>query len=217
MKRLLIPLLILALLLCACGSAAENAPEQESPAEEPAEEPESCEPPILPIGAVGAGDNTELPILPEPAGEEPALGGTELTLDGISSYLRVTLPEGWTWEETEAVPDGRVFTLRPAGGGDYAVELRWWADGFGMCGTGVSMEDYVLPNGRTATLATETIRNSLIWTLILPPSPDAFTVQICADQALFEEHRPELDLMLGSLRQGVLAQQTPVTENAPDA
>ena len=83
-----------------------------------------------------------------------------------------------------------------------------------MCGTGVDFREIELPNGMKATLATETSREEngevVWWTLILPASPDQFTLHISAPQSLIDEHQAELDAMLGSLQIGVLAHPTKV-------
>lgn len=198
MKRLL-PLLLALLLLCACGASSteEELRAEETPAA-PVEEIDEDELPIIPEGA----------SVPDPAGEDdalPALSDTDVTLDGISSYLRVTLPEGWTWEQAGGTADGVVYGLRPAGDPDFVVELHYWPEGFGMCGTGVTFTDYTLADGRKATIAYEVIGDSISWTMILPESPDAFTIQFTADMAVYEAHRAELEQMLGTIRQGVLA------------
>ena len=185
MKRLF-PLLLTLTLLCACG--APPVAENKLP---PATE------------------------APPPTAKPAAPEGAEVTLDGLSSYLRVTLPEGWTWEEREATADGRVLVLRPETDADFPVELHWWASTFAMCGTGVSFSDYLLPDGRSATLAVEDGSDCRFWTLILPEAPDSFTVQIVAEPAAFDAHAAELESLLLSLRTGVLAQLTPVSTETP--
>ena len=228
MKRLLVPLLILLLLLCACGTAQGNdpatAPEAEAEEEEFEDDVTGNELPILPSWddtPAESGESDELPILGEnalaPDDGVPAPGAGTVTLDGISSYLRVDLPEGWTWEQAGGTADGAACRLHPESDPDFTVELRWWQKGFAMCGTGVSFADYTLPDGRTATLATEEAGESLFWTLILPEAPDSFTVQYTGDKAAFEAHRAELELLLGSIRQGVLAQPNAVTVPTSDA
>ena len=207
MKKLLPLLLILLLLLSACGAPAEQpdpAPE-ETPESEPGT-PEAPEPTTL-----EGMDEDELPIFPAdgsgPAREEdaPALGEETVTLDGIDSYLRVTLPEGWTWAQAAGAVEGTVYGLWPEDDPDFKVELHWWPERFAMCGTGVTFQDYTLPNGQKATLAYERIGEDFCWTLILPESPDSFTIQFNAPYALYEAHRAELEQMLGTLQQGVLA------------
>lgn len=206
MKRTLPLLLALVLLLCACGAAAE-------PAQTAAPVPTETLPAAQPKAEDGP-DEDELPIMPEqPASDAPvpaedspaALSDETVTLDGTDSYLRVTLPRGWTWEQAAGVQSGTVYGLWPEDDIDFRVELRFWPERFGMCGTGVTFQEYSLPNGQKANLATERIGEDFYWTLILPESPDSFTIQFTAPYALYESHRAELELLLGSIQQGVLA------------
>ena len=208
MKRIL-PLLLVLLLLAACGAPAdrEALPSPESGSAAPAESPAAA--------AMTEPDEDELPIQiegdePVPTEEPgtiqpPALSDTQVTLDGLSSFLRVTLPQGWTWEQAAGTVEGTVYGLYPENDPDFKVELHYWPNRFGMCGTGVTFQDYTLPDGRTATLAYEIIDESIFWTLILPESPDSFTIQFAVPYALYEAHRAELELMLGTIQQGVLA------------
>ena len=206
MKKLIPFLLILSLLLAACGGAAQPAPSQPEPAKtesapaspspSPAEETPSLE---FELPLIGDGPLT-------PAEELPVLSEETVTLDGIASYLRLTLPEGWTWAQAAGTVDGTVYGLWPETDPAFKLELHCWPERFAMCGTGVSFTDYPLPDGKTATLATEQIGEELMWTLILPESPDSFTVQFVAPQALYEAHRAELELLLSTLQQGVKAQ-----------
>ena len=206
MKKLIPFLLILSLLLAACGGAAQPAPSQPEPAKtesapashspSPAEETPSQE---FELPLIGDGPLT-------PAGELPVLSEETVTLDGIASYLRLTLPEGWTWAQAGGTPEGTVYGLYPKKDSAFKVELHYWPDRFAMCGTGVSFTDYPLPDGKTATLATEQIGEELMWTLILPEAPDSFTIQFVGPQALYEAHRAELELLLSTLQQGVKAE-----------
>ena len=206
MKKLIPFLLILSLLLAACGGAAQPAPSQPEPAKtesapaspspSPAEETPSLE---FELPLIGDGPLT-------PAGELPVLSEETVTLDGIASYLRLTLPEGWTWEQAGGTQEGTVYGLWPETDPAFKLELHYWPQRFGMCGTGVTFEDFSLPDGKTATLATEQIGEELMWTLILPESPDSFTIQFVAPAALYESHQAELELLLSTLQQGVKAQ-----------
>lgn len=207
MKKLIPLLLILSLLLAACGSVIPPA-QSEPQAEKTEAAPASSTPSPSPTEAQP--QEFELPVLGSesltPAGELPALGDETVTLDGISSYLRLTLPEGWTWEQAGGTPEGTVYGLYPEKDPAFKVELHYWPQRFGMCGTGVSFEDFSLPDGKTATLATEQMGEELMWTLILPESPDSFTIQFVAPNTLYESHRAELELLLSTLQQGVKAE-----------
>ena len=206
MKKLIPFLLILSLLLAACGGAAQPAQSEPQPAKT---ESAPASPSPSPAEETQA-QEFELPLLGDepltPAGEFPALGDETVTLDGVSSYLRVTLPEGWTWEQAAGTVDGTVYGLWPEKDPAFKVELHYWPQRFGMCGTGVTFEEYPLPDGKTATLATEQIGEDLMWTLILPEAPDSFTIQFVAPQALYEAHLAELELLLSTLQQGVKAE-----------
>ena len=207
MKKLIPLLLILSLLLAACGSVVPPA-QSEPQAEKTEAAPAASTPSPSPTEAQP--QEFELPVLGSeslpPVGELPTLGTEIVTLDGISSYLRLTLPEGWTWEQAAGTQEGTVYGLYPEKEPAFKVELHYWPDRFAMCGTGVSFTDYPLPDGKTATLATEQIGKDLTWILILPESPDSFTIQFVGPQALYEAHRAELELLLSTLQQGVKAQ-----------
>ena len=205
MKKLIPFLLILSLLLAACGGAAQPAQSEARPAKT---ESAPASPSPSPAEETPA-QEFELPLLGSepltPAGELPALGTEIVTLDGIASYLRLTLPEGWTWAQAAGTVDGTVYGLWPETDPAFKLELHCWPDRFAMCGTGVTFQDYTLPSGEKATLAYERIGEEFTWILILPEAPDSFTIQFAGPYSLYETHRQELELLLGSIRQGVLA------------
>ena len=204
MKKLLPLLLISALLLAACGSVAPPAQhdplpvaaEQATPAPSPAEDTKT--------------EEYELPVLGDapltaPREDVPLLGEETVTLDGLDSYLRLTLPEGWAWEQAAGTVDGTVCGLWPEADPDFKVELHFWPTKFAMCGTGVTFQDYTLPSGEKASLAYERIGEEFTWILILPEAPDSFTIQFAGPYSLYETHRQELELLLSTLQQGILA------------
>ncbi len=216
MKRILPLLLILVLLLAACGAEAET---EASPDPEPLLPPEDAPGAPDDHSAPNDGpDEDELPILTgDGAVDLPATSEETVTLDGLSSYLRVTLPEGWTWAQAGGTPEGTVYGLWPEDDPDFKVELHCWPEKFAMCGTGVTFQDYTLPNGEKATLAYERIGDEISWVLILPEAPDSFTIQFAVPYSLYESHRAELELLLGTVQHGVLAGLDVVNEDEPTA
>lgn len=190
MKKI-IPLLLILLLLGACA----RAPQPEA-APDPTEAPEVTE---APAPTADSGKTEE---------EMYDMNKETVTLDGRDSYLRLTLPEGWDWTEGETSEDRSSLVLTPRTNDGFRVELVWWAS-FGMCGTGVDFSEYPLPDGRTATLAVEKGGDQIWWTLILPESPDKFTIQFGAPQSVIDAHQAEIDAMLESLQLGELSHIPP--------
>lgn len=187
-----IPLLLMTLLLL---GACARAPQ-------PAELPEQTIEPELTAKPETA------PETPTPEKEETVMRVDTVTLNGLDSYLRLTLPEGWDWTEGEAFEDRSSLVLTPRTNDGFRVELVCW-DSFGMCGTGVDFSDYTLPDGRTATLAVEKSGGQVWWTLILPESPDQFTIQFGAPQSVLDAHQAEIDAMLETLQLGALSHIPP--------
>lgn len=208
MKKL-IPCLLALLLLTGCGApAAAPEPETKLDADPVTEETQKTEetPPTETTG-------TTEPGTPD-GSESSAPTKTEVTLDGLDSYLRMTLPEGWTWTEGKR-SEGRTSILLTAPTDDgFQVEVVRW-DSFGICGTGVEFRELELADGRKATLATEGMADMVWWTLILPAQPDQFTLQLNAPQSRIDQHQAEIDEMLDSLRIGVLAH--PQTAEVPQS
>ena len=190
MKKI-IPVLLALLLLGACA----RAPQPEA-APDPTEAPELT---AAPAPTADSGKTEE---------EMDDMNKETVTLDGRDSYLRLTLPEGWDWTEGETVEDRSSLILTPRTNDGFRVELVWWGS-FGMCGTGVDFSEYTLPDGRTATLAVDKSGDQVWWTLILPDSPDQFTIQFGAPQSVIDAHQAEIDAMLESLQLGELSHIPP--------
>jgi hypothetical protein len=190
MKRI-IPLLLALLLLGGCARAPQTAS-----APDPTKAPELTASPA-PSDAESTSEK-----------EMDDMNHETVTLDGRDSYLRLTLPEGWDWTEGETVEDRSTLILTPRTNDGFRVELVWWAS-FGMCGTGVDFSEYTLPDGRTATLAVDKSGDQVWWTLILPDSPDQFTIQFGAPQSVIDAHQAEIDAMLESLQLGELSHIPP--------
>ncbi len=208
MKRI-IPMLLVLLLLCGCAAAPQpaelpeqtNGPEQTNQPEQ-TNGPEQTNEPELPEKPETDAET------PAPEKEETVMRADAMTLDGTDSYLRLTLPEGWGWTEGETEENRKSLLLCPPTDDGFQIEVSCWDD-FGMCGTGVDFQELQLPNGMKATLATEISDETVWWTLILPASPDQFTLQITAPQALIDAHQAEIDAILSGLQIGALAHIPP--------
>ena len=190
MKKI-IPVLLALLLLGACARAPQTASEPD-----PTKAPELTASPA-PSDAESTSEK-----------EMDDMNHETVTLDGRDSYLRLTLPENWSWTEGETVEDRSTLILTPTTNDGFRVDLVWWAS-FGMCGTGVDFSEYTLPDGRTATLAVDKSGDQVWWTLILPDSPDQFTIQFGAPQSVIDAHQAEIDAMLESLQLGALSHIPP--------
>ena len=200
--RRIIPVLLALLLLTACGKTPEPspAPLPELFADEVTTAPKEAMPPADSESA------TPAPV-PAPAGET-------VTLDGLISYLRLTLPAGWTCAPGEDTGSSKELLLFAPTNDGLQIKLSWW-ESFGMCGTGVTFEEIELPNGMTATLATEPSADGFVlWTLILPQSPEQYTLHIYAPQSAIDAHQAEIDAMLASLTIGTLAELPPQPTDA---
>ena len=199
MKKI-IPILLALLLLAGCGAApaADIASPTETEAPLITEAPEEI---AQPEASGEVPKITESTPAPETAEEAETV-----TLDGISEYLRLTLPEGWSCEAEKESESRRALLLTAEDG--FTVEAIWW-ESFGMCGTGVEFTELELPDGQRATLATETSGGRVWWTLILPHTAECFTLQLGATQEELDAHQAELDALIGSIERGALAEIPP--------
>ena len=198
--RRIIPVLLALLLLTACGKTPEPSP--------------------APLPELFADEETAAPTeettasYNEPETPAPVSAGETVTLDGLVSYLRLTLPAGWTCAPDEDTGSSKELLLFAPTNDGLQIKLSWW-ESFGMCGTGVTFEEIELPNGMTATLATEPSADGFVlWTLILPGSPEQYTLHIYAPQSAIDAHQAEIDAMLASLTIGTLAELPPQPTDA---
>ena len=200
MKKLMLLLLAL-LLLSACAAPAAGPTETPSAVSKETAAPAAQEP----SEETAAPEETKT----ETEGEEQDMSSRRATLDGLDSYLRLTLPEGWSAVEDYMQSGQKCLLLVPPTNDGFTIRVVCW-DSFGMCGTGVSTAEETLPNGMTVTIATEESSDGIVWkTVILPAKSDQFTLQMYAQSAIFAEHQAEIDEILASLKLGELSHIPP--------
>ena len=109
-----------------------------------------------------------------PFGDDWPANGTLAEYENGYISLKLTLPEGWDWQEdpTEDGTEGILFWdgEKP----DQRFRLSAWPGGFGMCGTGVDFSEVTLPSGARLTEARERDRWLI---LIFDGVPGSYTVQ----------------------------------------
>lgn len=69
--------------------------------------------------------------------------------------MKLTLPEGWDWQEDPAEDGTEGILFWDGEKPDQRFRLSAWPDGFGMCGTGVDFSEVTLASGAQLTEARE--------------------------------------------------------------
>lgn len=88
--------------------------------------------------------------------------------------MRLTLPEGWDWQEDPAEDGTEGILFWDGEKPDQRFRLSAWPDVFGMCGTGVDFSEVTLASGAQLTEAREGDR----WiVLIFDGVPGSYTVR----------------------------------------
>lgn len=88
--------------------------------------------------------------------------------------MKLTLPEGWDWQEDPAEDGTEGILFWDGEKPDQRFRLSAWPDGFGMCGTGVDFSEVTLASGAKLTEAREGDR----WiVLIFDGVPGSYTVR----------------------------------------
>ena len=88
--------------------------------------------------------------------------------------LKLTLPEGWDWQEDPAEDGTEGILFWDGEKPDQRFRLSAWPDGFGMCGTGVDFSEVTLASGAKLTEAREGDRWII---LIFDGVPGSYTVR----------------------------------------
>ena len=177
-------LILGAALLGACAANDENtAPEETTP-------PEETTAPAPP-------EETAVTASPEPVSE-----GVTALYEYPEGSMSLVLPDGWEYEvqttEMKAREDGLVLCgidFWPSEHPEMRLELGYWPDRIGMCGTGVTIEHLDFGGGLSAYRYTETIDSTVWLTLIydhVGEQPYSFVLQGDIDEALWARYETEI-------------------------
>lgn len=109
-----------------------------------------------------------------PFGDDWQANGTLAEYENGYISMRLTLPEGWDWQEDPAEDGTEGILFWDGEKPDQRFRLSAWPDGFGMCGTGVDFSEVTLASGAKLTEAREEDR----WiVLIFDGVPGSYTVR----------------------------------------
>ena len=109
-----------------------------------------------------------------PFGDDWPANGTLAEYENGYISMRLTLPEGWDWQEDSAEDGTEGILFWDGEKPDQRFRLSAWPGGFGMCGTGVDFSEVTLPSGARLTEAREGDRWLI---LIFDGVPGSYTVQ----------------------------------------
>ena len=109
-----------------------------------------------------------------PFGDDWQEKGTLAEYENGYISMRLTLPEGWDWQEDSAEDGTEGILFWDGEKPDQRFRLSAWPGGFGMCGTGVDFSEVTLPSGARLTEARE--RDQWL-ILIFDGVPGSYTVR----------------------------------------
>lgn len=118
--------------------------------------------------------NAALMEAASPFGEDWQKKGVLAEYENGYISLKLTLPEGWDWQEDPAEDGTEGILFWDGEKPDQRFRLSAWPDVFGMCGTGVDFSEVTLASGAQLTEAREGDR----WiVLIFDGVPGSYTVR----------------------------------------
>ena len=118
--------------------------------------------------------NAALMEAASPFGEDWQKKGVLAEYENGYISMKLTLPEGWDWQEDPAEDGTEGILFWDGEKPDQRFRLSAWPDGFGMCGTGVDFSEVTLASGAKLTEAREGDR----WiVLIFDGVPGSYTVR----------------------------------------
>lgn len=203
MKYLIITLCLCMILgLTACGSIDSGETDRSKKTGETSTEPEIIE---------GTEEGMKEPDVTEASAAKADEQESETKQNAAESsnkvdysykniYMSIDLPQDWDSEIQTAEEMEKQEGMTLCGidfwskeNPELKFELGYWADGIGMCGTGVKIEEISFDNGLSATQYTESIQGTLWLTIIYDLEGDgAFVVQGDIPEELWTDHQEEV-------------------------
>ncbi|MBR1781373.1 MAG: hypothetical protein IJ751_08250 [Oscillospiraceae bacterium] len=113
-----------------------------------------CAPAVEPGQSAPAASGVETPVEPDTQ-EEPNPPEKPASVEGAVQFS-FTLPAGWRYWAYHQAGDGFGYAFAPEGA-DYELLLRYAFEPVGLCGTGVTIEDFTTAGGVSGTSFTEDI------------------------------------------------------------
>lgn len=122
--------------------------------------------------------------------------------------LSLQIPADWEYEivpaEQTEEDSNRTFGIRfwPMEEREFQLELFYWMDGIGLCGTGVTIDKIDFQNGMKATRYRESSDGKLWFTMIYQDLPGTYAVSGNVPETLWEKYEKTVMEILESAELG---------------
>lgn len=126
--------------------------------------------------------------------------------------IELALPNGWEYSIEEHREDGYTFGISfwPVGQTEGKLNVNYYPNGFGVCGTGLSQVEYTFDNGETAYIGT--YDNQPVWDFIsFRNTPGDYAVINAGADAWWTDYKEEAASILQTIQ---LAQGMPRKDKA---
>lgn len=148
----------------------------------------------------GNGDAPDMENSAAPSGKPERPGNTAIAEYSYQyTNMRLELPEDWEYEILPGTGDvafgaddrpADTFGIQfwPKAEPSMSVNLRYYAGGIGLCGTGVTFEELSFKNGLTATKCTEGLGDDFWVFLIYHDVPGAYALECITSKELWSAY-----------------------------
>ena len=152
----------------------------------------------LGLHAVISEESTPTPAVATPIDTNEATL-VEYSYEGVS--MGIALPEGWSYETMAAEPQAERFGIKfwPDSEPSVELNLEYYVNSIGLCGTGVTFTKHEFANGLTATAATEIIQGEQWFMLIYDEPHVNFAVSCAVDLNLWESYEANVMAILDTI------------------